>query len=93
MFKEAPVLPIAFMIRERKFQSCHESFVDILKQQIPNLDSKHVMIVTDQEQAIEGAFETTLENAKVVNCWVHILNDVKFWVLKHSGTMEDRIGV
>ena len=55
MFKENPVIPIAFMLHERKFQSCHSDFVNILKSKIPNLNSTNVTIVTDREKGIIGA--------------------------------------
>ena len=42
MFKEKPIIPVAFMIHERKFQKCHEQLFDLIKSKIPKLNSKRV---------------------------------------------------
>ena len=40
MFKERPTIPIAFMLHKRKFQKCHEHFINILKENIPKLNKE-----------------------------------------------------
>ncbi|XP_060607618.1 uncharacterized protein LOC132759787 [Ruditapes philippinarum] len=90
MFKERPTVPIAFMLHERKFQKCHESFIEILKDKIPKLKEKPVNIIMDREQGILNAFEKCLPNSKILVCWNHIFSDIKFWVNKHGGTSDDK---
>ena len=72
MFKEKPIIPIAFMIHESKFQKCHEQLVDVIKSKIPKLNSKHVCIITDREVGIIHAFKNILPNAQILLCWNHI---------------------
>ena len=90
MFKEKPVIPIAFMIHERKFQKCHEQYLDVILSKIPKLNSKHVCIVTDREVGIINAFKKVLPNTQVLLCWNHIFRDLKFWLSKHNGTADDK---
>ena len=89
MFEEKPVIPLAFMVHERKFQKCHEQFLDLIKEKIPNLERKNVPIVTDRETGIVNAFTKILPNSKLLICWNHILRDLKFWLSKHGGTPVD----
>ena len=76
MFKEKPIIPVAFMIHERKFQKCHEQLFDLIKSKIPKLNSKHVCVITDREVGIINAFKNALPNAQVLLCWNHIFRDL-----------------
>ena len=90
MFKEKPIIPIAFMIHERKFQKCHEQLIDLVKSRVPKLNSKHVCIITDREVGIINAFKNILPNAQVLLCWNHIFRDLKFWLSKHNAKPDDK---
>ena len=82
------------MIHERKFQKCHEQFIDLIKTKIPKLNSKHVCIVTDREVSIINAFKHCLPDAHVLLCWNHIFQDLKFWLkitMVHKMIKEDMI--
>ena len=89
MFEESPVMPLAFMVHERKFQKCHEQFLDLVKTKIPRLEKKNVPIITDREAGIVNAFTKMLPNSQLLICWNHILRDLKFWLSKHGGTVSD----
>ena len=90
MFKEKTVIPIAFMIHERKFQKCHEQLIDVIKSKIPKLNSKHVCIITHREVGIINAFKNILPNAQILLCWNHNFRDLKFWLSKHNGKPDDK---
>ena len=89
MFDENPVFPLAFMIHERKFQKCHEQFLDVLKEKIPRLGRKPVPIITDREAGIVNAIAKVLPDSPLLICWNHILRDLKFWLGKHGATLKD----
>lgn len=78
------------MLHERKFQKCHESFIEILKDKILKLKEKLLNIIMDREQGILNAFENCLPNSKILVCWNHIFSDIKFWVNKHGGTSDNK---
>ena len=46
--------------------------------------------MTDRELGILQAFGKKLENCKILICWNHILNDIKFWLSKHGGKQSDK---
>ena len=89
MFDENPVIPLAFMVHERKFQKCHEQFFEVIKDKIPRLGRKRVAIITDREAGIVNAIEKVFPNAQLLICWNHILRDLKFWLSKHGATQKD----
>ena len=76
MFEENPVIPLAFMVHERKFQKCHEQFLEVIKEKIPRLERKSVPIITDREAGIVNAFEKILPNSRLLICWNHFLRDL-----------------
>lgn len=60
VFKEKPLLPIAFLVHERKFQKSHEHFLEILREKIPKLNEKSFPVIMDTETGIINAFNNIL---------------------------------
>ena len=89
VFNESPVIPVAFLIHDRKFQKVHERFFEQLLEQIPNLGKASVKIVTDREVGITNALKKVFPNAHVLHCWNHILRDRKCWLRKHGASPDD----
>ena len=89
MFNESPVIPVAFLIHDRKFQKLHERFFEQFVEQIPNLGKESVKIVTDREVGITNALQNVFPNAHVLHCWNHIIRDLKFWLKKHGASQDD----
>ena len=56
LFKEAPVIPVAFLIHERKLQACHDELFGICCKLVPALKP----IVTDEEQTYVNTPKVTL---------------------------------
>ena len=50
----SPIIPVAFLIHERKFQVSHEKLFSKLVQKIPNLQEE-VPIINDWENGINNA--------------------------------------
>ena len=51
LFEENPVIPVAFLLHERKHMSCHKEFFDVYCELIPALKTTCKPIVIDEEQA------------------------------------------
>ena len=60
IFKEAPVIPAAFLTHERTFEYNHKEFFRICKKLVRSLDITLCPIVTDEEQAIVNAITEVL---------------------------------
>lgn len=58
LFRETPVIPIPFMLHERKFQSCHEKFINEIINEVPKIREMNICVITDREKGIRNAFQT-----------------------------------
>ena len=83
MFDEAPTIPIAFVIHDRKFEAVHYEFCQELRRRLKA--SSQVVLVTDGEAAIVNAFNKSNTEWVLVNRWNHILSDIEIWVKRHEG--------
>ena len=52
LFKEAPVIPICFLIHERKFQECHDQLFATCCKIIPSIQKCKKPIVTDEDKLL-----------------------------------------
>ncbi|MCG8048891.1 MAG: Ulp1 family isopeptidase [Candidatus Thiodiazotropha taylori] len=89
LFDSRPVIPLAIMIHERKFQKCHEMLFNSVKQKIPRLSSKCLPIVTDREIGIINAIKNVFPNLSLLLCWNHIIRDTKEWLRKNGENMQN----
>ncbi|CAF4937674.1 unnamed protein product [Rotaria sp. Silwood1] len=76
IFSERPILPLAILMHDRKLQSGHERFVQILNNELPNLH-KNCILVTDGEDALKNAFRKYYPRMLQLRCWNHAMNDIK----------------
>ena len=63
LFKEAPTIPAAFLLHERKFQAHHKEMFEMCCKLVPSLNDTTYPIVTDDEQAIVNSISAVLCNA------------------------------
>ena len=78
LFKETPLVPLAFVIHDRKFGSVHEHFFSFIKSAIPKISKKKIPIVIDREPGIRKATQTILPNCPVLVYWNHTRGDFKY---------------
>ena len=78
LFSPSPVIPSLFLIHERKFQACHEEFMQQLARSVPSLvTGKHkVPLVTDDEVGIHRVSK--------INLFYHYAN----LILIHAGNRQ-----
>ena len=80
-FTPSPVVPVMFMLHERKTQETHETFFRTARKAIPELNKAgHTIMVTDQEVAIINAIRLTIPNLPLFRCWNHMIQDCKRWL-------------
>ena len=89
LFKETPLIPLAFVIHDRKFSSVHEIFFNFLKNSVPKITKKKIPIMVDREPGIKKAIENALPGCPILTCWNHLLSDFKFWLKKNSATQDN----
>lgn len=91
IFNGDPVIPLAFLIHDRKFQKCHETFFRhfILCEKISNLKVNPIPIVCDREIEITNAINNVFPDCQVPHCWNHLKNDFKYWLQKQSASQSD----
>ena len=70
LFRNEPVVPLAFLIHEKKDQKFHERFLTILSEHCPNLKHKESIFVADREAALTNALSSKLPFATIVHCWI-----------------------
>ena len=73
LFEENPVIPVAFLLHERKHMSCHQEFFDVCCKLIPALKTTQKPIVTDEEQAYIKVISKCMPAAPHLRCWNHVV--------------------
>ena len=78
-FTSSPVMPLLFLIHDRKFQNVHEEVMKHTAAVVPSLTKTgiSVPIVTDDETGICNAIDTYLPNLARLKCWNHTINAAK----------------
>ena len=89
IFEGNKVIPIAFMLHEKRDAKFHERFFRVLGENVPNLLKTSSPFICDRESGIKKAMNIVFPNIPVVHCWTHIRTDVKIWVKKHCGNQDD----
>jgi hypothetical protein len=73
-FTQTPVIPLAFMIHERKLTTTHVQFFNQMKSVCPEIGSAtNLIIVTDQELSIRKAIVAAYPDVHMFLCWNHVI--------------------
>ena len=93
-FESQPVIPLAYLIHERKLQETHDHFFSHLQKICPEINTAvNVVMMTDQEKAINDGITKNFPNLKTFLCWNHIQQDCKRWLRNHGVSKADEISV
>lgn len=84
LFKETPLIPLAFVIHDRKFGSVHETLFNFLKTAVPKIMKKKIPIVIDREPGLKKAIRTILPDCPILTCWNHLRGDFKYWLTQNK---------
>ena len=88
----SPVIPLGFLIHERKFRETHEFFFHEVRKEMPYFCSKQgtsIPLVTDDERALYEAAEGVLDNVYPLQCWNHLINSLKMWLRQHGASSQE----
>jgi len=91
LFVEAPVMPAAFLIHERKFPAAHEELMKFVSLSVPSLSKvkEPVPIVTDDEVGICQAIDKCLSGVHRLQCWNHLISAAKAWLRSHIAVADE----
>ena len=89
LFKEAPVIPAAFLVHERKFEEHHKELFSVCTKLVRSLNHTTCPMVTDEEVAIVNAVAQVIPQVPQLRCWNHIFRAVMAWLRKHGAPCQD----
>ena len=76
IFKSNPVIPFGFFIHSRRYHDDHLQFMTAIRQAVPSLASKKIVIVSDREFTFSEVFPLGFH----VYCWNHLENDLHYYL-------------
>ena len=91
IFQNCPVMPVLFLIHERKFRCSHEELMKVLASEIPSLVHGKLKfpIVTDDEKAFRSTINQYLPQCVQFFCWNHVINSAKLWLRRHGASTAE----
>ena len=75
MLRENPIIPVAYFLHERKFQSTHKAFFKVLEMKFPTFKESNIIVITDREKAMINAISKTFVNSTSLVCRNHIFRN------------------
>jgi hypothetical protein len=73
-FESSPVLPLAYLLHERKYECTHDDFFRRIAEVLPEIDkAENLIFITDNEAAIRTSIKKNFPSTKVFRCWNHLL--------------------
>ena len=82
------IIPIAYMVHEKKYQGAHEDFWRYIKQCLPEINEVGY-IVTDCERGLRNAKKIYFPEAPLWRCWNHLWKSIEQWVIRRKGKEYD----
>lgn len=86
MFVGEKIVPVAFLIHDRKFQDDHEKFFRFVSEECPFLKKGKIVFITDREFRLNNIFP----EAKQLYCWNHLIKNVDRWLVQHGVDAKKR---
>ena len=73
-FSPSPIIPLAYLLHERKLESTHNDFFRDIRLLCPQLDrATNVVMITNSEAAITNSISKNFPNLATFLCWNHVL--------------------
>ena len=89
LFKEAAVLPAAFLIHERKLEAHHTELFEVCTKLVKSLKTIIHPIVTYEEREIINTIAKALPNVPQLRCWNHTFHSINSWLRAHGAPSAD----
>jgi len=87
MFQNDPITPAAFFIHSRRLKEDHLLFMQNLRQLLPLLASKKLLMVTDREFDFSEVFPLCLQTF----CWNHLERDLHFYLKNNANCQPSKV--
>ena len=91
LFTEDPVIPVGFLLHERKQTVCHAEFFDACCKLVPALKTTEKPIVTDEEQAYVNVISKCMPSARHLRCLNNVIKAAERWLHSHKATSDDML--
>lgn len=91
IFEQDKIIPVAFMMHDKRDTKFHERFFEVLKSSVPNLSKTNFPLICDREPGIRNAIPKSLPNISILHCWNHIKSNIKYWLWKNKATQHRMI--
>lgn len=87
IFQNAPITPVAYFIHSRRFSEDHLQFMRAVRNSLPLLSAKRMIMVTDREFDFSDVFPLCLN----VFCWNHLERDLHFYLKRTANCKPSEI--
>ena len=90
LFSTSPVMPVGFLLHDKKLKNCHEEIMRVMASHLPSLvdGNNTIPLVTDDKKGF-AAIENNVPKICRLLCWNHLISAVKFWLRKHGATYTE----
>lgn len=93
-FDPSPIIPLAYLIHERKLLATHDDFFRHIKSLCPQLEAAvNVVFITDSEAAITGSIRNNFPDLATFLCWNHVLQVRRSWSLRCTPSFRHHYSV
>ena len=90
LFEQAPVMPVAFLIHEKRTQYAHEVLMRFIASEVPEIMGvPGVPLVTDGEENIIKAITNCLPQVAHLRCWNHLQSAARYWLKQRGATTSE----
>ena len=87
LFQGAPVMPVAFLIHERRTQFAHEIFMDFTAKEVPEI--VEAPLIRDGEENIITTIAKRLPQVRQLRCRNHLQSGDRHWLRKHGAAASE----
>ena len=89
MFREEPIVPCAFLLHSRRYQSDHKDFIEGITAIVHPLQTKHVNLVSDREFKFAGLFPV----GSHLHCWNHFISDIRWYLRSNTDCTPEEVNI
>lgn len=77
-FQEKPIMALAYLFHQRRFEREHDLFISEVVAAIPRLKtSRRCIFVTDEEPGLVNAITKNIPDSEHFRCWLHAWGNMK----------------
>ena len=89
MFWEEPIIPCAFLLHSRRYQSDHKDFIEAITAIICPIKTKRVNLVSDRQFKFASLFPVGAH----LHCWNHFVSDVRWYLRSNTDCTPEEVNI